>query len=224
MKLVVSDASSVACASPVRTCVPGGRIFWISAVSCSGVTPGFAFARIWSSLPTLVEERLRRRQVEAGERRAAEARRAAELDEPGDLHLPHRPVRPRRRSSGRPRGPSCRAVVLSTTSSSAPGHLPSTSVSVLNCGPRRVDAEAEVRRAAERDHLAVRARRGSRCRRRRRRRRRRRAGRAPRSSSDSSNGGAVVLDWSREVERGLAGDGRVGAAVDLAEDRRRRRP
>ena len=47
----MSDASSCACASPVRTCVPSGRIFWISATSASGVTPSFAATRIWSSLP-----------------------------------------------------------------------------------------------------------------------------------------------------------------------------
>src|SRR5204862_473403 len=72
-KLCVSFASSVAWASPVRTWVPGGRIFSISAVSCCGETPPFAFARIWSSLPRLwnsayaVEQRLvERRRRRAG--------------------------------------------------------------------------------------------------------------------------------------------------------------
>ena len=91
MKLDVSVASSVACASPVRTCVPGGRICLDLADSCSRRDPGFA-ARGSGRAAALVEERLGRRQVEAGERRAAEARRAAELHEPGDAHPLHRPV------------------------------------------------------------------------------------------------------------------------------------
>ena len=55
MNSFVSDASSCACASPVRTCVAGGRIFWISATSASGATPSFAATRIWSSLPGLAK-------------------------------------------------------------------------------------------------------------------------------------------------------------------------
>ena len=50
-KLSVSFASDFACPCPVFTCVCGGRIARIWATSCCGVTPGFAFARIWSSFP-----------------------------------------------------------------------------------------------------------------------------------------------------------------------------
>src|SRR5207244_1419553 len=44
-------------------------------------------------LALLLEEALRRREVEARERGAADARRAAELHEPGEPELPHRPLR-----------------------------------------------------------------------------------------------------------------------------------
>ena len=153
-KLSVSLASSRACASLVRTCVPGGRICWISLASCCGVIPGFAFARIWSSFPGFSKSFCAGLEVEAGERRAAEARGAAELHEPRDAHLPHGAVRLhadrltdlevlllRRRLVDhdlvreRPRAVDQREGV--------------------ERGPGRVDAEAEVRRAAEDDHLAV---------------------------------------------------------------------
>ena len=106
----------------------------ISAASFAGVTPGFAFARIWSSLPTRWKSRCAGRQVEAGERRAAEART--------------------RRRSGRGRRsscasvgpfactpivcPTCRsflcAVAWSITTWFGPGQFPSTSVSELSSG------------------------------------------------------------------------------------------
>src|SRR5205085_6393485 len=44
-------------------------------------------------LASLLEQRLPGAQVEARERRAAQAGRASEAHEPGDAHPPHRPVR-----------------------------------------------------------------------------------------------------------------------------------
>ena len=104
------------------------------------------------------------------------------------------------------------------TTSPSFGQFPSTSVSAVERRLRRIDAEAEVGRAAERDRLAVRADQLSVALRRRRRA-------APTSGSaftfgehDSSNGGAIAAVVA-EVERGLAGDRRVGVRVDVGEDR-----
>ena len=57
-ELSVSFASDFACPCPVFTCVCGGRIVRIWATSCAGLTPGFALARIWSSLPIRSKEPL----------------------------------------------------------------------------------------------------------------------------------------------------------------------
>ena len=84
MNSFVSAASSCACASPVRACAFGGRIGSISESSCWSETPGFAATRDLVEPPFLLEEPLRRREVEAGERRAADREVGAELDDPGD--------------------------------------------------------------------------------------------------------------------------------------------
>ncbi len=53
MNSLVSAASSAACASPVRTWVPAGRIDSMSDDELGGATPSLPATRIWSSLPTL---------------------------------------------------------------------------------------------------------------------------------------------------------------------------
>ena len=82
-------------------------------------------------LAFLVEDPLCRRQVEAGERGAADRRDRAEPDDArrcGDA----RPARrPGRRSSPRSSKFSLSTVALSITTSPGPGHWPSTSVSGL---------------------------------------------------------------------------------------------
>ncbi len=57
MKAVAFCESFFACASAVLTWVPCGRIGPICFASCCGLTPLIAFARIWSSLPTLSKSR-----------------------------------------------------------------------------------------------------------------------------------------------------------------------
>ena len=184
-----------------------------------GRDPGFRLRADLVELADAAEEHLRRRQVEAGERRAAEARRAAELDEA-------------RRSSSAAPGPFAStpivwptsrsflpAVALSTTSSPAPGQLAvderervelrAASGSTLKprCGappkaitlplwptrfaipPTPPTASGDVGQGA---HLL--------------------------RAATRSNGGAGRARLVGEVERRLAGDGRVGAAVDLGED------
>ena len=128
----------------------------ISATSSLGETPGLAATRIWSSLPTFSEELLRRRQVEAGERGAADRVDRAELDEAGDRELLDRPFCLRRRSRRRPSKSFFDAVATSMTTSPRPGQAPSLERERVELAAwRRVDAEAEVRCAAEDDRLAV---------------------------------------------------------------------
>ena len=49
----VSDESAAACASPLFTCVCGGRIARMRAIRVVGATPLLPDTRIWSSRPTL---------------------------------------------------------------------------------------------------------------------------------------------------------------------------
>ena len=95
----VSLASVSAWPSPLRTCVCWRQDRRGSgASSAASPTPGFLATRIWSSLPFLLEQALRGREVEAGERRAADVEPAgAELDEPGDPERLSRRPAPRRR-------------------------------------------------------------------------------------------------------------------------------
>ena len=88
----VCFASSAACAVPVRTWAVGGRIDWIWLEQLASVDAGLARDRDLVEPPVLLEERLRRRQVEAGQRRAAERRRRAELDDARDAELLDRPL------------------------------------------------------------------------------------------------------------------------------------
>ena len=132
-KLSVSFASSLACAVPVRTCVPGGRIDSIWPARRSGDTPGLAFARIWSSLP-----RFWNSTCAVG--RSKPARVA-----PPRLAAPPNLTRPETRM--RIDGPlACTAITSptfrsflcavdpSTTTSSVFGQLPSDRVSELRSG------------------------------------------------------------------------------------------
>ena len=70
--------------APVRTCAAGGRSGRISASSCAAWTPGFAATSIESSLPALPNSFCAVGEVEDRDRRAAERRDAAELDDAGD--------------------------------------------------------------------------------------------------------------------------------------------
>ena len=75
-------ASFFACAVPLRTSAVGGSTRWISPSSFEVGTPGFAATSIASSLPFLLEERLRGGEVEDGERRAADRGDAPSLTMP----------------------------------------------------------------------------------------------------------------------------------------------
>ena len=74
MKSLVSAASLEACcrcpSSPARP--SAGSASTLGDELLSGDTSGFAATAISSSWPTLLEQALRRREVEAGERRAAD--------------------------------------------------------------------------------------------------------------------------------------------------------
>ena len=85
-------------------------------------------------LPLLAEEPLGRREVEAGERRAADRADRPELDEAGDPELLERALDLHADRLARPSGPSCRPSTVSTTTSFGPGQAPCTSVRLLNCG------------------------------------------------------------------------------------------
>ena len=110
---------------------PGGSSSICETSSCS-VASGFAATAISSSCPSFSHQPLRGREVEAGERRAADREPGAELDDPRDPAAAAPAPPPGRRSSRRPRSPPCAAVSLSTTTSFGPGQSPSTSVSGLN--------------------------------------------------------------------------------------------
>ena len=95
MKLVVSDASSVACASPVRTCVSGGRICADLGRSCRVRRPTSPATRDLVQLARACRTGAARsagRSRRASRRRSS--RRSPNLTMPGDPQLLHRPVRP----------------------------------------------------------------------------------------------------------------------------------
>ena len=87
MNSFVSSASSLACASPTRTCARRGQDLLDLRDELLVVTPGLAATRDLVELARLVEQPLRGREVEAGERRAADRRDRAEPDDPGDPQL-----------------------------------------------------------------------------------------------------------------------------------------
>ena len=133
MNSSVSWASSLACASPVLTSVPGGRIVWICSKSRCGETPGLAATRIWSSLPSLSKSR-----CAVARSNPDSVAPPIELTEP-NLTSPE--------TVSVSTGPSTWTPILSPTAMSffpavdlsittwfAPGHLPSTRVRLLNCG------------------------------------------------------------------------------------------
>ena len=154
-KLCVSLASSEAWPSPVRTWVAGGRMSLIEASSSASVVPSAAAARIWSSFPSFSKIRLRGRQVERCERRPADVALRGEVERGPTRAGAARRLSPARRSARRPRCPSSRPSSVSTATSPAAGQSPSLSTIELKRRLRRVDREAEVRRAAELDHVAV---------------------------------------------------------------------
>ena len=133
MNSSVPSASSAACAVPVRTCTVGGRICSISDTSWDGETPGLPATRIWSSLPTLWKSR-----CAVGRSKPASVAPPIESTEP-NLTIPE--------TWSVSTGPSTwtpsveptstsflLAVALSTTTSSALGQAPSTSVRLENSG------------------------------------------------------------------------------------------
>jgi hypothetical protein len=166
-------------------------------------------------LADALEEPLRGRQVEAGERGAAEARRSAEVDEAGDGHAERRPVRLHAdRLADVQILLASRRLIDHELVRARP--LPADERERVELGPLRVDAEAEVRRAAEMDDLPLED--------------------EMRNSSDSADrigdirqladlrqerlgeGRRSRVVLATQVERRLPGHRRVRPAVDLGED------
>ena len=119
--------------SPVRACAVGGRIARICCSSSASDTPGFAATAISSSLPALVEELLRGRQVE--DRRAWRRRSSttdAELDDARRCAAARPGPRPGRRSRRRRRSPSCRPSTCRSRPRSPPATRPRRASSGLN--------------------------------------------------------------------------------------------
>ena len=102
MNSSVSSASLCACSAAVCTSVFGGRIGLICSTSCCGRTPALAATRDLVELARLVEDPLGGREVEARERRAADRRDGAELDDAGDAEVLHRAGAPGCRRCRRP--------------------------------------------------------------------------------------------------------------------------
>ena len=105
-------------------------------------------------LPDALEEPLRGRQVEARERRAAEARRAAEVDEPGDGHPQRRPVRLHADRAADQQILLVRGRLVDHDLV-RPWPFPFDERQRVERRPLGVDAETEVRCAPEVDDLAV---------------------------------------------------------------------
>ncbi len=134
MKLLTSEASSDACAVPLRTCVPGGRIERTEASSFTSGTSGFEAIRIASSLPCLPK-----RSCAVGRSKPASVAPPIVARSPVNLTMPEMwKIRT---------GPSdwipivsptpksfLSAVASSITTPPWPGHSPCTSSSELNRG------------------------------------------------------------------------------------------
>ena len=132
-KPLTSSASFVACASPLLTCVPLGRIVRTLAISSACETPAFFAIRIWSSLPSLSNSDC-----------ATGRSNPASVAPPIDDTAPYLAIPEIRNFSTGPRDwipiiwPTVKcslpAVDLSTMTSPAFGQAPSARVSELNCG------------------------------------------------------------------------------------------
>ena len=153
-KSVVSLASLEACAVPVFTCVSFGRISLHLGDELLRRDAGLRGDADLVELADLVEEALRRREVEAGERRPADRGHGAVARDPRD---------PERLD----RSPRLHADRLADLEVLLPGRrlvddeLVWPGPRALHEGQRvelrlrRIDAEADVRRAAEDDRLPV---------------------------------------------------------------------
>ena len=129
-ELVESEAF---CASwaPVRTCVPGGSTVRICLTSVCGLMPGLALARMSSSLPTLSKSR-----CAVASWNPASVAPPSELAEP-NLTRPEIGILCSGPCACTPiTSPAAnlflRAVLVSITTSLAPGQRPLTSLSELN--------------------------------------------------------------------------------------------
>ena len=93
MKSFVSAASVCACSLPVSTCAVGGqdRVDLVDELRVRDV--GLRGDGDLVELADLLEQTLRRREVEAGERRAADREAGAELDDARHAHLLDRALR-----------------------------------------------------------------------------------------------------------------------------------
>ena len=153
---VSSTRPPSACAAPVRTWVPGGRMV---ADLGDELLRRDAVLRRHADLVELAhlgEEVLRGREVEARERGAADRVDGAELDEARDAEAARPGPGPGRRSRRRLRGPSSpRSTDVDHDLAVLRARRPRSSVRRVERRLRRVDAEAEVGGAAEGDRLAV---------------------------------------------------------------------
>ena len=156
MNSFVSSASSAACV------VAGPHLRARRAGSSrspprarSGETPGLAATRIWSSLPTLSKSCCAVGRSKPASVAPPIVSTRAELDEAGDAELLDRPLGLDADLLARPRGPSSTRSRRRSRPRPSLGHAPLDERERVELGLRRVDAEAEVRRAAEDDRLAV---------------------------------------------------------------------
>ena len=179
---------------------PGGRIVLdLGDELLRARRPSFAATRIWSSLPSLPKS-----CCAVGRSKPASVAPPidddrAELDEARDPQRLDRALGLDADRPGRRRGPSCRRSTCRSRPRRPSARRPLTSVSELNDGCVGIDAEAEVRGAAEDDRLAVLADQLGVAADAADRLRRRPAAPSTSASSDSSNGGAVA---ARSVARG----------------------
>ena len=201
MNSSVSDASSAACSELDSTCASGGRTFSIDSISCSVETPGLRGDRDLVELAGLVEQPLRGLEVEAGERGAADRGDRAELDETRDAE-------PLDRADALHADRVADLVVLLAGRRLVDHDLVRLRPGALDERERveaRVavrDAEAEVRRAAVDDRLAV-------------------VADQRRGAVDAALGLRDAVD--RRAPRRAASTGKVGALEPLSSLRDRRR-
>ena len=151
---MVAEASLLACWAPVRTWVAGGRIGRSCATSCFGDTPALALTRMSSSLPTLSNSRC-----------AVASWNPASVAPPSELAEPNQPspeiciltYRSVRLDSNDLAGSQIflgrRVGVHDHLRRSRPVAADQAQRVELRLG--RIDAEAQVGGAAERDGLAV---------------------------------------------------------------------